>query len=49
MTYATYYDNVLAQAKFYGYNGEQVLKFSAEIRECYNKGISVEDCVDMLF
>lgn len=49
VSYATYYENVLAQARFYGYSSEQVLSHSLEIRECYKKGISVEDCVDMLF
>lgn len=44
-----WFNSVVALAKSLGYSAQQVMMFSVDIRECFDKGQSPEECVESVF
>lgn len=40
---------VVKLAKSYGYSARQVLVFQGDILDCFNKGMTPEECVSKVF
>ena len=40
---------VVKLAKSYGYSARQVLVFQGEILDCFNKGMTPEECISEVF
>lgn len=45
----SWFNTLVALAKSYGYSAQQVMTFSIDIRECYDKGMTPEKCVEVVF
>lgn len=45
----SWFNAVVALAKSYGYSAQRVMMFSMDIQECYDKGMTPETCVEVVF
>ena len=45
----SWFNAVVVLAKSCGYSAQQVVMFSVDIQECYDKGMSPEKCVEVIF
>lgn len=44
-----WYSQVVILAKSFGYSEKQIMAFSMDIMECYNEGLTPEECVEQVF
>lgn len=47
--FSKYFTEVYMIAYSFGYSGYEIKCFTADIQDCYDKGYTVEECVEEVF